>query len=338
MRHSSRLLASRTVAAVTSCALLLPSVALAHPLAATPARARMQPAADPAAMTDEQKLERAKQLFGEGQALIEAGDAVGALAKFEEAYFKFAPQFHVMNFNIGSAAYTARDCVKAEEAFQRFLDLVPEHPERGTTQEKLVEIRGSGCAEQQRQQAAAAAAAAQQQQQQQQQQAAAPVYDDEEAPMLESNRSKREQAAEREIEDEREGKMSGLMIGGIVMTALGGGAMIGGGVALALASSTATELADLAGPEDATTFPAGNYAEDDVFDKDRNVLPAQNAAGIGLLAGGGALLVVGVALIAVDVSKKKGSKRAEQRRGPRLVNLSPAVGPQGAGASARFRF
>lgn len=92
-----------------------------------------------------QQIEYAKQLYAEGLAAMEAQDYGTALTKFDEAY-RYAPDKHLFNFNIGMAALLGGDCNRAKGAFQYFLAHVPKHPERKTAEAKLQEIEASGCA------------------------------------------------------------------------------------------------------------------------------------------------------------------------------------------------
>ncbi|RMG93293.1 MAG: outer membrane protein assembly factor BamD [Deltaproteobacteria bacterium] len=315
------------------------SFLVACAMGGAPVVARAQPPAeDPTAgMTEEQKLERAKQLFAEANAALEAEDFATAVQKFEEAYLVYAPNLHVFNFNIGSAAFYAGDCIKAKQALQRFLDLVPDHPERATAQEMLLEIERTKCAETQ---AAQAQPTPQPQPQPEPQpQTAVPrAEDNEDAPILESRREERERMAEAELEAEAKKKPSGLLIGGAVLTALGAAAGVGGAVTLGMAYKTAGELKDLAS-SGSIGFPSGSYADDEVYRKDNKQLPMFNAVGITLTAVGGAMFVTGVALIAVDAAKKKKAKREEAaRRRVRLVGAGPIFLSGGAGAGASVRF
>jgi tetratricopeptide (TPR) repeat protein len=309
----------------------LPSTAFAH----------AAPAADPSTMTDEEKMEQAKSLFAEGDAALAEGNNEAALAKFEEAYNVYAPSIHVFNFNIGQAAYAAGDCVKAKKAYQRFLDLVPEHPSRGDAQEKLLEIERSKCAEQQ--QVAPTPAAAE----------PAPIatgptgLDNEDAPELSSRRDQRAEAAAEERKRNREGKASPLLISGAVLTAFGAASLIGGGVSAGIANQRADELADLSSPGP-TGFPEGDYSDDSTFNLDRNELPAANNAAVALFVIGGVMTAAGVSLIVVDVvrNKKKGPSpetesaeaAREHRRRVQLTGLGPAWFPGGGGAVAGIRF
>jgi rubrerythrin len=96
---------------------------------------------------EKQQLEYAKQLYADGVAAVERGDYITAVDRFEQAY-RYAPDKHVFNFNIGSAAYGAGDCVKAKRAYRAFLKLVRKHPARGTAKANLKRIeRGRGCEE-----------------------------------------------------------------------------------------------------------------------------------------------------------------------------------------------
>jgi hypothetical protein len=324
------------VAAVLSVALALPQIVYASGPPPTPGAPA--PTYNPAApagptpdqMTDDEKIERAKALYGEGNAALDSGDPYTALAKFEEAYFTYAPDLHVFNFNIGIAAHDSGDCVKAKQAFQRFLDLVPEHDERSTAQLKMLEIDRSGCAQQQ----------------------PAPVPTptptplaeedplaeaEEDAPILESRATERERAAEEERAQEDKDKRSGMFIGGVVMVALGAGSLVGSGVSLILARQKAKRLADLASPT-GIGFPAGNYADQETYDLEREKLPANNLATIVLLGAGVALTGVGVALLVVDRKRSgKGGKKAKQD-GPELTAIGPALTPGGAGVAAQLSF
>jgi tetratricopeptide (TPR) repeat protein len=87
----------------------------------------------------QQQMEYAKQLYEQGVAAMDAKDYDEALRLFGDAY-RYAPQLHLFNFNIGNAAELAGDCQRARTAFRMFLDLVPEHPERGAVQVKLDEL------------------------------------------------------------------------------------------------------------------------------------------------------------------------------------------------------
>jgi hypothetical protein len=275
---------------------------------------------DPATMSDADKLKHAKQLYGEGDAAFKSGDSATALTKFEEAYNVFAPNLHVFNINIGLAAQDLGDCVKAKTAFQRFLDLVSDHPARKQAQEKLLEIERSGCANV----------------------AVDPALENQDAPELTSRREEREEAAETEREETNAKKASGKLIAGAALTGLGVAAIIGGGVSLGIANKRANELAGLASPGP-TGFPAGDYSDDTVANLDRSGLPAANKASVGLFIGGGVLTTVGVVLIVLDITgkKKAGAKSGDKNakaKSPRLTSLGPTFVRGGGGVAASVAF
>ena len=296
---------------------------------------------DPAAMTPEQKLEKAKQLFGEGNAALEAGDAVTALARFEDAYFNYTPERHKFNFNIGVAAYAAGDCVKAKAAWQRFLDLVPEDPNRGEAQLKILEIERSGCANVAPTTTTPTPTTS------------APVDDGEDdAPILTSRRNEREDVIERERDHADAKRTHPMVIAGAVLTGVGAGLTVGGIVSAVLANRTANKLADLASPGP-TGFPGGNYADDEVFDLDRNKLKAQNTAYLIMLPLGGVLLVSGVVVLAIGAKKQKQLRKSTGADGggnadsppadarlprARFVGGGPTLLKGGAGVGATLKF
>lgn len=313
---------------VTLAAALSLSVALA-PLPVLAANIQ-----DPSTMSDDEKMEMAKQLYGEGDAAINAGDAATALAKFEEAYNTYAPSLHVFNINIGLAAYELGDCVKAKTAFQRFIDLVADHPARAQAQEKLLEIERSGCADQQQTAAATTTTTT-----------TTPIsadYENEDAPELTSRRSEREEAIEEEREETDSKRASGKLIAGAALTGVGVASIIGGAVSLGIANSRANQLASLASPG-ATGFPEGDYSQDDVANLDRSGLPAANTASVALFIGGGVLTTVGVVLIVLDrtAKKKAGIKAGDtnaRRKSPHLTSIGPTMWRGGGGAAATVRF
>jgi len=282
---------------------------------------------DAASMSDEQKMERAKQLYGEGDAAFKDGDSATALAKFEEAYNTFAPSLHVFNINIGLAAYELGDCVKAKKAFQRFLDLVSDHPSRGMAQEKLLEIERSGCAEVVAEPEPAPVTTT-------------PVvaeYENQDAPELTSRRSEREDQIEKERDEDDATRASGKLIAGAVLTGVGGASIIGGAVFMGVASRRANRLASEASPGP-TGFPAGDYSDDELANLDRNGLRNANTAAVGLLVGGGVLAAVGVTLIVLDFTGKKKADKNARASGPRLTHVGPSFMRGGGGASATLRF
>jgi hypothetical protein len=287
---------------------------------------------DPATMSDADKLKKAKSLYGEGDVAFKGGDNATALTKFEEAYNVYAPGLHVFNINIGLAAFELGDCVKAKTAFQRFLDLVSEHPARKQAQEKLLEIERSGCANVAPTPEPVPVIS----------EPVNPEVENQDAPELTSRRSEREEAAETERKETKSKKASGKLIAGAALTGVGVLALVGGAVSLGIANKRANQLAELASPG-ATGFPAGDYSDDMVANLDRTGLPAANKASVGLFIAGGALTTIGVVLIVLDRTGKKkaalkGGDKNAKSSGPQLTGLGPTVLRGGGGVAASLRF
>jgi hypothetical protein len=170
-----------------------------------------------------------------------------------------------------------------------------------------------------------------------------PVSDDDDAPILTGTSAERDAAIERERK-ERDASKRPLLIAGAVLTGVGGLALVGGAVSLALANKKANDLAALASPGD-TGFPEGNYSDDEVFNLDRNGLPGNNTATVALFIAGGVLATTGIALIVVDITRRKkaasGSATEDDTasgRRPHLVGAGPTVLRGGGGAAATVRF
>lgn len=296
--------------------------------------------ADPASMSDEEKMEKAKQLYAEADAAMANDNPAEALVKFEQAYNDYAPDLHLFNHNIGLAAHAAGDCIKAEQAFNRFLDLVPKHKARKEAQAHLLEIERSGCVaeQQERERLAAEEAAAALQVD------ASEEGDNYDAPVLEANPLGEEEPVDEE--PTRGGR--GKFLAGVVLTGIGGAALIGGAVSAGIARSRAQELADLSSPGSTTGFSEAVYSDDEVAQLDQRGLPAANGASIALFIGGGVLAAVGVTLIVLDrtgkakadteTEAKPGDANARRKKGPRLTGLGPSIVRGGGGATATLRF
>ncbi len=274
-------------------------------------------------------MEYAKQQFAEAEALLAEGKFAEAVQKYEMAY-RYAPEFHALNYNIGVAAQQAGDCVKAKLAFQRFLDLVPEHEMRKDAQEQLLEIERSGCAATPPPQPGPDGAV---------------VADEDDAPMLSSRRREQEEAeaAEEAAEDQadRSKKLGGMMLAGVGLMAGGGALALTGGIAAMVAAANAKKLKKLDQPG-VTGFSPNSYADNKVFRMDLNRRRLGiTAAIVGPL--GVAMLATGIALYVVGAKKKKkqgsaaGEKPATTAR-MRLDAVAPIVYRTGGGVGAVVRF
>lgn len=300
----------------------LPSLVLAASLAIGPAAARAGMVQDP---LKQQQLEYAKQQFAEAEALLAEGKFAEAVQKYETAY-RYAPEFHALNYNIGVAAKQAGDCMKAKLAFQRFLDLVPDHEMRADAEEQLREIEASGCAATPPPEPGATQA----------------VTDDDDAPALTSRRREREEAAaaEEAEQEDKPRKMNTLMLAGVGLMAGGGVLALTGGIAGIIAGVNANKLRKLDQPGP-TGFSPASYAEKDVYQTDVTRKNAGITAAI-LAPLGGALLITGIALYAVGAKKKKKEDAAGTEDGQtariRLEAVGPVLHRGGGGLSASVRF
>ncbi|PCC75070.1 hypothetical protein [Nannocystis exedens] len=129
--------------------------------------------------------------------------------------------------------------------------------------------------------------------------------------------------------------MSGLFIGGVVLAVLGVGAVGGGIGTLVGAKNRASGIEEAAAPGSViTTFPQGQYTSD--VDDDFNSLKTLNLVTPILIAAGGALLVGGIAMIAVDrTNKKKGKGFYAGKKRLEVTGLGAAPLP-GGGAAGSF--
>lgn len=311
------------------------ALALCASLAAVPLPASAQQP-DPASMSDEEKLELAKKLYAEAEAALNDDKPAEALAKFEQAYNDYAPELHLFNVNIGIAAEAVGDCIKAKKAFERFLDLVDKHKARKEAQARLLQIERSKCVEEQEERerlAAEEAAAALQVE-------ASEEGDNYDAPVLEAN-----PLSEEPEDEEPTRNVRAKFLAGVVLTSVGGAALIGAGVSLGIANSRARELADLSSPGNTTGFSEAVYSDEEVAQLHQRGLPAANGASMGLFIGGGVLAATGITLIVLDRVGKgneqeavEGDGETARRRGPRLTGLGPTIMRGGGGAAATLRF
>jgi hypothetical protein len=77
-------------------------------------------AADPYAdLSPEEREEKARDLYGEAEALAKAKDWENAELKYEQAYY-LVPSKHGFAFKVGQAAFEAGHCQKAEQYLNHF--------------------------------------------------------------------------------------------------------------------------------------------------------------------------------------------------------------------------
>jgi tetratricopeptide (TPR) repeat protein len=81
---------------------------------------------------------RADAAYAEGSTAYNADDFAKAAQKFEEAYSLIPDPAYL--FNIGQAYRQQKDCVKAADAFKKFVALAPDAPNIGNAKDLLKEV------------------------------------------------------------------------------------------------------------------------------------------------------------------------------------------------------
>ncbi|WP_157595538.1 hypothetical protein [Plesiocystis pacifica] len=324
--------------------LSVPSVAFASPAPPAPTApapaAPSEPAPSPAEMTDEQKIELAKEKYSAAEGLAAEGKWVEAVPLYEEAYY-LVPGKHGFAHKVGVAAFKAGDCNKANSYLKHFLTYGdPEKYVEKMDQAKQIlgEISVSGCASDQ---AAAATTTT-----------TTAVATDEEDPLGDSTREQRQDEAAESRKAVKEEKR-GLKTGGIALVTVGGLGVVAGIVGIAIASGTANTLDELSTNATASGFPVGDYACRFVENNQcpyqlESRLRASNITAYVGLGVGGVALIGGAAMLAIySINKKKsgGADPTEPEPDPgaeggvELTGIAPMLVPGGGGgAVVELRF
>jgi hypothetical protein len=314
--------------------LSLPNVALAGTLVQVPpppsgpAETQPQPAQP---LTEEEKAEKAKQLYIQAEGLAADGKWADAVPLYEEAYY-LVPGKHGFAYKVGVAAWNARDCNKANEYLKHFITYGDESKDADKFAEAkqiLGEISVSGCATDDSTPAPDTGPV---------------VAEDDDNPILESTGTERQEANRAEKERVKSEKR-GLLIGGSVLLGVGVAGLAVGIAGLAVANGSANSLGDLSSNNTTSGFPEGDYAcrtdGSCPFDLEKR-MKTGNVLGYVGLGIGGAALIGGAAMLAIYmVNKKKNGKAVEATPaagGTELSGLGPMFVPGGAGAMAEIRF
>ena len=315
----------------------LPNVALAStllqvpPPPSGPAETQPQPAAQP--LTEEEKQEKAKQLYMQAEGLAAEGKWAEAVPLYEEAYY-LVPGKHGFAHKVGVSAWNARDCNKANEYLKHFIKYGDESKDADKFAEAkqiLGEISVSGCATEDTSTTTTTTTA---------------VAEDDDNPIITSSTEERQEANRAEKERVKSEKR-GLLIGGSVLLGIGVAGVAVGIAGLAVSNGSANTLGDLSSNNTTSGFPEGDYACRSVdsnqcpFDLEKRMRTGNVLGYVGLGVGGAALLG-GAAMLAIYlVNKKKNSKAVEAtptEGGTELSGLGPMFIPGGAGAMAEIRF
>jgi hypothetical protein len=305
--------------------LTLPGVAFAQvpPPPKGPAATKKDPEPTPAPepeLSEAEKEEKAKNLYIEAEGLAAEGRWTEAVPLYEQAYY-LVPAKHGFAHKVGIATWQVGNCDKTKEYLTHFVT----YADPGKFAEKIAEAQAILDEIEERQ-------------------CATPPEPDPEP-----------EATENPLDDDdplKDGTTAtgpkpkkGLLIGGAVLITLGVGGIAAGGVGVAMASSAGRSLSDLSSTNTLTGYPAGDYACRGVGSDECPVdLESKLETGklIGILgfAAGGALLVTGVALIAIHATKNKKKGGANARAtNVQLTNAGPMLLPGGGGgAMAGIRF
>ncbi|GEM_PF-2232109 len=323
--------------------LSVPGVAFAAPPTPTaPAEAApVAPTPDSADLSEEEKLERAKQQYVAAEGLAAEGRWEEAVPLYEEAYY-LVPGKHGFAHKVGVAAFNAGDCDKANSYLKHFLKYGdPEkHGDKiAEAKQILGEVSVSGCATQEPTETGGTSGTTTDN--------ANPT--DDEDPLGASTKSERQHdaaAARKAKKDEKRG----LLIGGATLTAVGVVGVGIGIIGLGVANGASNSLTDLSTNLTQTGFPTGDYACRNVaadqcpFELEQK-LRTGNILGYVGLGIGGAALAAGVAMLAIHmVNKKKNgggetNPDAEGKPAIEVSGLGPLMLPGGGGgAMVELRF
>ncbi|SFE28798.1 hypothetical protein SAMN02745121_03725 [Nannocystis exedens] len=282
---------------------------------------------DPSTLSQEERLTWAKKLFGEAKAAHDREDYYNSVIRFEQAY-AFAPDKHIFAFNIGQDAWELKDCARVKQYLELFLVKEQNNADlRKKAQDLLQKSENNPeCV-------TGGPAAATTPTTTNNNTSSRPATDEED-PLLQKRKSGGSSSAEEDDAPKKRG-VSGLFIGGVVLAVLGVGAVGGGIGTLVGAKNRASGIEEAAAPGSViTTFPQGQYTSD--VDDDFNSLKTLNLVTPILIAAGGALLVGGIAMIAVDrTNKKKGKGFYAGKKRLEVTGLGAAPLP-GGGAAGSF--
>ncbi|MCA9686468.1 MAG: hypothetical protein KC457_30145 [Myxococcales bacterium] len=323
-------------------AFLMPSVSLASvppPPSGPATQPAPQPQPQPQNLSEDEKIELAKQKYAEAEVLAAEGNYVDAVVLYEEAYY-LVPGKHGFAHKVGVTAFKAGDCDKANTYLKHFIqygDAEKQGDKFDEAKQILGEISVSGCATDSGGGGGGGGGS----------NSSDPT--DYEDPLGESTKTTRQKDAAQAREDKKNEKR-GLLIGGAALTAVGVVGLGVGFAGLGIASKSAGSLQDLSSNSTNTGFPSGDYACRDVptsecpYQLEGRMKTGNVLAYVGLPIGGAAL-IGGVAMLAIYMANKKknggGLEEApavEGEAGVAISGLGPMMLPGGGGAMVELRF
>jgi len=264
-------------------------------------------------LSEEQKEEKARDLYSQAEALAAEAKWSEAVVLYEQAYY-LVPSKVGFAHKVGLAAYEAKECDKAHQYLVFFIEYADpnKYADRMDEATKLVrELENSGC-----------------------------VSGTEMEEHQLENPFEIDPDENRKTDDGKRKGGKGLLIGGSALLVLGVGGVAVGAVGMVMAGSSQSKLDGLASTDTVSGYPDGDYAcrnvaSDQCPPQLEDQIATRQLLGIIGLAAGGALLVTGVALIAVYGAK---NKRGGGGRHARLDAIGPSYMPGGMGVTASLRF
>jgi len=308
--------------------LSVPGVAFAQvpPPPKKPAKTEPEPAAREPELSEDEKEEKAKNLYLTAEGLAADGNWADAVPLYEQAYY-LVPGKHGFAHKVGIATWKVDNCDKAKEYLTHFVT----YAEGEKYAEKVAEAQAILVQIEERQCATA----------REPEPIAEPTAD--ENPLDDNpldDKTKGDTAKSKE--------KKGLLVGGAVLMVLGLGGIGAGAAGVSMASGAGSTLDGLSSSNTPTGYPNGDYAcrggGDCPPDLESRLETGKLIGTLGFVAGG-ALLVTGVALIAVHMAKKKKGGGANARLhnlnqgAVQLTGAGPMLLPGGGGgAMAGIRF
>jgi hypothetical protein len=307
--------------------LSLPGVALAQvpPPPKGPAKAKPEPEPEPEPeLSEEEKEEKAKDLYLQAEALAAEDKWTEAVPLYEQAYY-LVPGKHGFAHKVGIATWKIGNCDKTHEYLTHFVTYATEDKYADKVAEAqaiLDEIQTRDCLTPE------------------------PEPEPEPEPTaienpLDPGDNPLDPGTDTDGGKSKEKK--GLLVGGAVLIVLGAGGIGAGAAGVAMASGAGGKLDELSSYATPTGYPVGDYAcrvGECPSDLESRLATGKLIGYLGFAAGG-ALLVTGVALIAVHMVKKKkagGGANASAPANVQLTAAGPMLLPGGGGAMAGIRF
>jgi hypothetical protein len=304
--------------------LSLPSIAFAQvpPPPKGPAQPKPAPEPEPE-LTEAQKEEKAKNLYVQAEALAAENRWHDAVPLYEQAYY-LVPGKHGFAHKVGIATWKVGDCDKTKEYLTHFVtyaDPAKFAEKIAEAQAILDEVEARQCATPE------------------------PEPEPEPAPVAVDNPLDEDDPLKEGGGKPTKGpkEKKGLLIGGAMLLVLGAGGIGAGAAGVAMASGAGSQLDELSSGNTLTGYPVGDYScrtGECPPDLESKLQTGKLIGTIGFAAGG-ALLVTGVALIAVHAAKKKKAGAGASASRPSNVQLTaagPMLVPGGGGAMAGIRF